>query len=254
LPNGCPVANGVLFFSLSADAQYSLSGAVAPKVQQVTLNAQGSIPAATTLIANDELTPAGTQYTLAVNGQGGGRVWGPEIFSITGASPINLNNFVPVAAGGPSFPTPIVASPTGAQTISGFPLTMKAGAAVVGGLTADSVNTAKLNFQENATISLVTGNNNNLAIGGAAAVLLSGAPGSTPTVTGMLAGSLGDFVAILNNTSQPCVLSLEDVNSTGNNRFRQNRATNHTLNANFGSALCMWDGLRWNVIGATPGS
>jgi hypothetical protein len=245
----------VLFFSLSADAALaSTAGAVAPKVVQVSLNSAGSIPASTTIVANDELIPAGTQYSLVLNGPGGGKLWGPQIYSISGASPINLNTLIPTAAGGPFFPVPVVQSPTAAQTISGFPLTMKAGAAVQGGLIADSMTAAgRVTIQENSTMTLVSGNNNNLAIAGST-VLLGGAPGTTATVTGMLAGGLGDVVVLLNGTSQPCVLSIEDVASSAANRFRANRGTSFTLNTNFGGALCMWDGLRWNVIGATPGS
>jgi hypothetical protein len=166
LPSGCPVANGVLFASLSADAVVTTSplGMCAPKLLQYTLNANGSLPANSLILANDELTPSGTQYTLSCSLAGGGRVWGPEIYSLTGSSPINLNNFTPTAAGGPAYPAPVLQTPAAAQTINAFSLSITSGLAVTKGITTDSetasglIGAATLSSSGNvAAASLVSG-------------------------------------------------------------------------------------------------
>lgn len=76
-------------------APLAVAAQVAPKLIAVSLDVNGSVPANTAIIANDELTPAGTFYRVTVEQAGGGRVYGPDSFSITGVSPINLNNLVP---------------------------------------------------------------------------------------------------------------------------------------------------------------
>jgi len=100
-PNGSQVSNGILTLQLSQDATASGTGQVAPLVIKINLNSAGSIPVSTSIFANDELSPAGTTYIAVVNEPGGGRVWGPEILPITGASPINLNNITPVNSSPP---------------------------------------------------------------------------------------------------------------------------------------------------------
>lgn len=107
-PDGSAVANGTLYLQLTQDANVVSTGQIAPRIVQITLDATGSIPAATVVFANDELTPSGTLYQVAVTQQGGGRVYGPELYSITGTSPISLNSFVPLTSGvfvsvGPKF-------------------------------------------------------------------------------------------------------------------------------------------------------
>lgn len=94
--NNTGVANGVLYLTLSQDATISGTGQVAPSVYAITLNSLGEIPAATTILANDELTPSGTVYQATVIAPGGGRVWGEQLLAITGASPININNLIPL--------------------------------------------------------------------------------------------------------------------------------------------------------------
>lgn len=107
-PDGSAVANGTLYLQLTQDANVVSTGQIAPRIVQIALDATGSIPAATVVFANDELTPSGTLYQVAVTQQGGGRVYGPELYSITGVSPISLNSFVPLTSGvfvsvGPKF-------------------------------------------------------------------------------------------------------------------------------------------------------
>lgn len=110
-PTGAAVANGKLYLQLSQDATVASTGQVAPSLITIQLDATGSIPAATTIWANDELSPGGTTYQLTVAENGGGRVYGPEQFSITGSSPINLNSFTPSSSGGTATANnPIIAS------------------------------------------------------------------------------------------------------------------------------------------------
>ena len=99
-PDGSAVANGVLYLKLSQDAVASSTAQIAPRVVAITLNASGQIPANTQIWANDELTPTGTFYKCSVVAPGGSLVWGEEDFSITGASPINMNSLVPVLSAG----------------------------------------------------------------------------------------------------------------------------------------------------------
>lgn len=122
-----PVANGLLTLTLSQDAVVSGTNQVAPRAPIVfTLNASGQIPSATTILANDELTPSGTVYTLSVAAPGGGIVYGPETFSIAGASPINLNNSTPTSVN-VVLPSPVLLNPSGSQTISGQDLLLSGG-------------------------------------------------------------------------------------------------------------------------------
>lgn len=96
-PDGTVVANGKLFLKLSRDAvtiggtPLSISS-IAPVSIQLDVN--GLIPAGTQIWATDELTPA-TTYVLSVVAAGGGLVWKSGRTSLTGTSPININNVVP---------------------------------------------------------------------------------------------------------------------------------------------------------------
>lgn len=95
-PNGAPVANGKLYMQLSQDAQVSSGGASisggVPFV--ITLDGSGSIPAATTIYSNDNLTPSGTTYKCSLTSPTGVLIWGWEAVAITGSS-FNLSNFTP---------------------------------------------------------------------------------------------------------------------------------------------------------------
>lgn len=97
---GSSIAFGSLWLKLSQDATVIGTGQIAPRNIVIALNSSGAIPAATQIWCNDEVSPTGTFYTLSVLEQGGGIVWGPENFTISGASPINLNNIVPIGTGG----------------------------------------------------------------------------------------------------------------------------------------------------------
>lgn len=96
---GVAIAYGTLSLKLNQDAVVTGTSQISPRNIAFTLTNTGAIAASTTIWANDELSPTGTFYALTVMDSGGGVVYGPEYFSIAGASPINLNNLVPVGGG-----------------------------------------------------------------------------------------------------------------------------------------------------------
>ena len=98
--SGLPVVSGKLYLTLSQDAVVIGTGQVAPSTYEITLNASGQIPGSTTILANDELNPSGTIYQATVIAVGGGRVWGEQRLSISGASPVNINNLIPLTTPG----------------------------------------------------------------------------------------------------------------------------------------------------------
>ena len=72
LPGGGPVANGVLTLTLSnPSATVIATGGAATAVYTFTLDANGNLPAGSTVLGNSELTPAGTFYTASLVTSGG---------------------------------------------------------------------------------------------------------------------------------------------------------------------------------------
>jgi hypothetical protein len=98
-PQGVNASFGILSLKLSQDAVVIGTSQIAPRNIAFTLTTLGAIPPTTQIWANDELNPVGTFYALTVMDSGGGVIYGPEFFNISGASPINLNNIVPVGGG-----------------------------------------------------------------------------------------------------------------------------------------------------------
>lgn len=93
-PDGTPAANATLLLKLSAD-ENSSGGQVGAGAQlSITLDNTGSIPAGTQILANDELTPAGSFYHAIVQDGTYGTLY-RERLTIAGASPISLNSIVP---------------------------------------------------------------------------------------------------------------------------------------------------------------
>lgn len=92
------VSDGTLIFSLSAVGDNTgLGVGVVPVQISYRLDENGFLDGTKNfIIANDEMIPAGTTYTMWLKDSGGGQIMGPLVFSITGTSPINLNNLVPV--------------------------------------------------------------------------------------------------------------------------------------------------------------
>lgn len=145
-----PVSGGRVFFKLSQDAVALGATQVSTALISFNLDANGAIVAGSQLWANDELSPSGTTYQISVIAAGGGTVWGAENISLTGSSPININNAVP-SSSGVVIPNAVVTNPTATQTITGFDLNLvNANLNVTGNETVSGVSTTGS--------SVVTGN------------------------------------------------------------------------------------------------
>jgi hypothetical protein len=81
------------------------------------------MPSSFTILANDELTPSGTFYLTTVFDSNGARVFGPERWVFSGASPIDLDTLTPTIID-PAFADPILSNPQAAQAINDFNLTL----------------------------------------------------------------------------------------------------------------------------------
>lgn len=105
---GTAIANGILTLDLSQPSEITSGGGqVAPQRYTVTLDGTGKIPAATTILANDELTPSGTTYRARLFDSAGMALLADfGNWSIVGASPIDLSAMVPTTTGA-SYPTVI---------------------------------------------------------------------------------------------------------------------------------------------------
>ena len=119
---GTVVNAGTIEFVLSQDAALIAGGQVAPTRVSATLDSSGDMPGAFTIAANDELTPSGTFYLTTVFDSNGARVFGPERWVFSGASPIDLDLMVPTIID-PAFASPVLLNPTAAQSILDFNLT-----------------------------------------------------------------------------------------------------------------------------------
>lgn len=106
-PAGNILANGSMTLDLTAPAQIlSGGGQVAPTRVSIKFTSSGTIPAATVLWANDQLNPGNTAYLVNIFNSNGLLASGPLIWSITGASPIDLSQETPVSFATLSFSLP----------------------------------------------------------------------------------------------------------------------------------------------------
>src|SRR5208282_4612267 len=163
-PDGTPANGATLYMKLSQDAVALGTSQIAPRIVTITLNSSGQIPGGTSIYANDELTPSGTVYNSSVIAIGGGLVYGPELLSVSGTSPVNLNALVPTDVGGIviSYPNPVLQNPSAAQTISGqpltiassAPLTVNSAATFIGVLTFATLVSGTINPAQSGTIRL----------------------------------------------------------------------------------------------------
>lgn len=94
-PDGSAVANGYLYLNLSQAATITGTSQIAPTTISFQLTAAGALPSNSQIYGNDQLNPTGTVYYARVTNAAGQNVWA-QTLSITGSSPINLNNAVPV--------------------------------------------------------------------------------------------------------------------------------------------------------------
>jgi hypothetical protein len=101
-PTGDPLSNGYLLFSLSQDAQVTVSGVTeqvgAGEIISVPLDDDGNIVTSPEQLIwpNDVLTPANTFYTVSAYSSIGQLVWGPnaqQVFSTP--SPFDVGAWVP---------------------------------------------------------------------------------------------------------------------------------------------------------------
>src|SRR6516164_6665904 len=91
-PQGNILANGSIIFDLSAPAEIASGGGqVAPLRVSVTLTSAGLIPNASMIWANDQLTPSGTIYRVNIYNSNGLAAEVGQLWSIAGASPIDLS-------------------------------------------------------------------------------------------------------------------------------------------------------------------
>jgi hypothetical protein len=118
---GTVVNGGTIEFVLSHDAMIIAGGQVAPTRVSATLDSSGDMPSAFTILANDELTPTGTFYLTTVFDSNGARVFGPERWVFSGASPIDLDTMTPTIVD-PAFADPILSNPVAAQAVADFNL------------------------------------------------------------------------------------------------------------------------------------
>ena len=132
---------GNLLLVLSQDAKVAVApNQLAPVSARIPI-AGGNI-APTLIYFNDELLPNNTYYTATVYDATGNKVYGPEIWSLTGTGPLDLGTLTPLLISpDPLFSNPVLQNPAQAQTITGFGLTLATSAplTVLGGLTANKM-------------------------------------------------------------------------------------------------------------------
>ena len=93
--NGLPVSNGILTFQLLSNLTLSGGGQLSQQIVSFQLDANGNLPVGATILANDEISPAGSTYTVNLYASNGSLAYGAEQFAITGPSPINISNILP---------------------------------------------------------------------------------------------------------------------------------------------------------------
>jgi len=163
-PDGSPVVSGTLYLTLSTDATVIGTGQIAPQTVTIALDASGDVAGTPSVWGNDELSPSGTVYTAEVVDSNGARVYGPQIWSLVGASPIDLDNLQALLAQDfiVNYPEAVLLNPSQAQTITNFGLTVT-DLTVTGTLTASGLGpTLQVNGTPNgdqALLNLKNGSN-----------------------------------------------------------------------------------------------
>lgn len=118
---GTVLVSARLVLRLSADALITGVGQLAPKEVQFVTDASGNVDG--DIWFNSQLSPSGTVYEATLFDSSGARVWGPENWSLTGSSPINVNTITP-SSNGVSYSGAILTDPPGNQTINSGSLTV----------------------------------------------------------------------------------------------------------------------------------
>lgn len=97
---GNPLANGTLFFQLSAPAT-DTTGTIQicdGWILEAPLDANGNLiggSEATWVWPNDQMVPSTTFYLVWAESSSGQLSWGPNAVTITGSTPFNVGNWVP---------------------------------------------------------------------------------------------------------------------------------------------------------------
>jgi len=104
---GTVLANGFISFDLNSPSEIASGGGqVVPSRVFVNLTSAGLIPNGTTIWANDQLNPTNTLYSVRIFNSNGLLVSGPLLWSVSGISPIDLSQEIPVSSSILSFPSP----------------------------------------------------------------------------------------------------------------------------------------------------
>jgi len=189
-PSGALVASGHLTFTLSQPAEViSGGGLVDVAAISTNLTALAVIPGAFLLWGNDQLNPAGTTYRMKLTDSNNNLVADFGQVSLTGASPIDVSQLIPAASSGGtvSYPNPVLQTPSAAQTITGFGLTLSSSAPLTanGNLAAGNV-ALKVGAATDGVIFLSSdGNDSNDGLSwGSAKATLQAAITATPSAGG----------------------------------------------------------------------
>lgn len=121
---------GNLLLVLPTDAQIPGIGPIAPVHIRIPIS--GGSVASTPIWFNDQLSPSNTAYIATAYDSTGNKVYGPELWAITGASPFNLSSIVPLLISpDPLFSNPVLQNPASPQTITGQSLTLTSSAPLI---------------------------------------------------------------------------------------------------------------------------
>lgn len=92
---GNKIVSGLLVLRLSQDGNVSGSGQIAPSTVSFTTDSSGNVSGS--LWFNDQITPSGTVYYATLFDASSNKVWGPEAWSLTGSSPLDVGTLIPTA-------------------------------------------------------------------------------------------------------------------------------------------------------------
>jgi hypothetical protein len=122
---------GNLLLMLSQDAKVATNpNQIAPLNVRIPIS--GGNVAPTLIYFNDELLPNNTYYTATAYDSAGNKVYGPEIWSLTGAGPLDLGTLTPLLISpDPLFSNPVLQNPSAPQTITGQSLTLASSAQLI---------------------------------------------------------------------------------------------------------------------------
>lgn len=110
--------NGLLVLQLSKYALIGGTAKNAPRFYRIRLDASGAIPTGQQIVANDQIMPEGTQYQATIYDANSNIVFGPQMVTICGPDPINLNQVIVVSTAPPP-QVSVSISPTSATLQSG---------------------------------------------------------------------------------------------------------------------------------------